>query len=149
MNTKNILKQLQIDEGVKYTIYRDHLGFLTFGVGHFISEKDPEYGLEEGTSVSVARVTEALLEDLENATWDCEMIFGTSRFRGFPDEVQEVVVNMMFNLGRTRFAKFVNFRAALEEHNWNKAAKEGRDSLWYHQVKNRAERLMSRLENIA
>jgi lysozyme len=55
----------------------------------------------------------------------------------------------MFNLGRPRFSQFVKFIAALNERNWNKAAKEGRDSLWYHQVKNRAERLMSRLENIS
>lgn len=149
MNTKNILKQLQIDEGVKHEIYQDHLGYFTFGVGHLITDKDPECGLPVGTPIAMSRVTEALLEDVETATWDCEMLFGTSRFRAFPDEVQEVVVNMMFNLGRTRLAKFVNFRAALDEHNWKKAAKEGRDSLWYHQVKNRAERLMSRLEKVS
>ena len=36
--------------------------------------------------------------------------------------------------------------AAILEGNWSEAAKEGRDSRWYNQVTNRAERLMKRLE---
>lgn len=64
------------------------------------------------------------------------------------DEVQEILVNMMFNLGRPRLSKFVNFKSALQEKDWKRAAVEGRDSLWYRQVTNRAERLMSRLEKV-
>ena len=54
----------------------------------------------------------------------------------------------MFNMGRPRLSKFKNFNAAIEEHDWSRAAVEGRDSLWYRQVTNRAERLMSRMENV-
>ena len=56
---------------------------------------------------------------------------------------------MMFNLGRPRLSKFKKMHAALSNADWKEAAKEGRDSLWYRQVTNRAERLMSRLENIS
>jgi len=55
---------------------------------------------------------------------------------------------MMFNMGRTRLSKFKNFNAAILDHDWKTAATEGRDSLWYRQVTNRAERLMSRMENV-
>ena len=55
---------------------------------------------------------------------------------------------MMFNMGRTRLSKFKKMHAAILEGNWTEAAKEGRDSLWYRQVTNRAERLMERLENV-
>ena len=55
---------------------------------------------------------------------------------------------MMFNMGRPRLSKFKNFNAAIEEHDGARAAVEGRDSLWYRQVTNRAERLMSRMENV-
>jgi hypothetical protein len=54
----------------------------------------------------------------------------------------------MFNMGRTRLSGFKNFKKALDESDWSKAATEGRDSKWYRQVTNRAERLMSRLENV-
>ena len=52
MNKERVFEQLKIDEGVKYEIYRDHLGYPTFGVGHLIVKDDPEYGLPEGTEVS-------------------------------------------------------------------------------------------------
>ena len=34
MNRTNLFEQLKIDEGVKYEVYKDHLGYPTFGVGH-------------------------------------------------------------------------------------------------------------------
>ena len=41
-------KQLEIDEGVRYEIYYDHLDKLTFGIGHLIIPGDPEYGKPNG-----------------------------------------------------------------------------------------------------
>ena len=55
---------------------------------------------------------------------------------------------MMFNMGLTRLSKFKKHNAALVAGDWNTAAVEGRDSRWYSQVTNRAERLMTRLENV-
>ena len=54
----------------------------------------------------------------------------------------------MFNMGRTRLSKFAKFKDALAKKEWKHAAFEGRDSLWYKQVTNRAERLMKRLEAV-
>ena len=55
---------------------------------------------------------------------------------------------MMFNMGRPRLSQFKKMNAAIADGDWKVAAMEGRDSRWYKQVTNRAERLMSRLENI-
>ena len=66
-----------------------------------------------------------------------------------PQEVKEILINMMFNMGRPRLSKFKNFSRALYEQDWKQAAEEGRDSKWYQQVTNRAERLMTRMENVA
>ena len=44
MNLEQLREQLEIDEGVKYEVYNDHLGYATFGVGHLVLESDPEYG---------------------------------------------------------------------------------------------------------
>ena len=38
MNIEALREQLKIDEGVKYEIYKDHLGYPTFGIGHLITE---------------------------------------------------------------------------------------------------------------
>jgi len=40
-------------------------------------------------------------------------------------------------------------KSHLSQHQWRQAVAEGRDSLWYRQVTNRAERLMTRLESVA
>ena len=147
MNKERVFEQLKIDEGVEYKVYKDHLGYPTFGVGHLIVKDDPEYGCEEGTPVSEERVWEAFEKDLKLAEDECVALYN-NKFLMWPSEVQEILVNMMFNMGRTRLSKFKNFRAALEDQDWARAAVEGRDSLWYRQVTNRAERLMVRLENV-
>ena len=146
MNREEVQKQLMIDEGVKYTIYLDHLGYPTFGIGHLITEKDPEYGQEVGTDIKAKRVGEVFQSDLDITISECEALY--EKWDDFPGEVQEILVNMMFNLGRTRLSKFKNMKKALDKADWATAAIEGRDSRWYKQVTNRAERLMKRLENV-
>ena len=146
MNREEVQKQLMIDEGVKYTIYLDHLGYPTFGIGHLITEKDPEYGQEVGTDIKAKRVGEVFQSDLDITISECEALY--EKWDDLPGEVQEILVNMMFNLGRTRLSKFKNMKKALDKSDWATAAIEGRDSRWYKQVTNRAERLMKRLENV-
>ena len=146
MDIDRVRKQLEIDEGVVYEIYNDHLGYPTFGIGHLVRKTDPEYGLMVGDSVSKERVQEAFEADLSVACNECSILYYD--WHKFPDEVQEILVNMMFNLGRPRLSKFRNMKKALDKRDWKLAAVEGRDSLWYRQVSNRAERLMTRMENV-
>ena len=42
MNREQVQKQLAIDEGIVNEVYLDHLGYATFGIGHLITDKDPE-----------------------------------------------------------------------------------------------------------
>ena len=109
--------------------------------------RDPEHGQPVGTPVSDERVRECFDADLDLIS-ECTALYGVDVWEGFPDEVQQILVNMMFNMGRTRLSKFKKFNAALIEGDWKEPAVEGRDSLWYNQVTNRAERLMERMENI-
>ena len=147
MNREAVYEQLKIDEGVVYEVYKDHLGYPTFGVGHLIIESDPEYGWDVGDPVSEERVKECFERDLDLSISECVALYG-DQFNEWPGEVQEILVNMMFNMGRTRLGGFKNFRKALEAHDWKQAAIEGRDSRWHKQVTNRAERLMVRLESV-
>lgn len=146
-NRDSIYLQLRIDEGVIYEIYLDHLGYPTFGVGHLVLESDPEYGEPVGAPVSQERVRECFEKDLQTAINECVVLYGEA-WEDFPGEVQEILVNMLFNLGRPRLRNFKKMNAALLVGDWKEAAKEGRDSRWHKQVTNRAERLMSRLENV-
>ena len=148
MNREKVFEQLKEDEGVVYAIYKDHLGYPTFGVGHLVLDSDPEHGSEVGTLVSEERVKECFERDLDIAVEECNQLYEGGEFSNLPDEVQQILVNMMFNMGRTRLSKFKKMHAAILQENWKEAAIEGRDSRWYKQVTNRAERLMSRLEEV-
>ena len=149
MNREAVYEQLKIDEGVKYEIYNDHLGHPTFGVGHLIQESDEEYGRPVGTRVDEERVRDCFERDCSIAERECNTLYGEGSFGDFPDEVQQILVNMMFNMGRPRLSKFKKMNEAIGQKDWKRAAVEGRDSQWYRQVTNRAERLMTRMENVS
>ena len=145
---EELLEQLKIDEGVKYEVYLDHLGLATCGIGHLILETDEESKLEVGDEISEERVIELFQKDVASACRDCVMLYGWSGFCEWPEEVQNILINMTFNMGLPRLSKFKNMHRALEKQDWKQSAIEGRDSKWYEQVTNRAERLMSKLEEI-
>jgi len=147
MNLENLREQLEIDEGVKYEVYNDHLGFATFGVGHLVLESDPEYGSEIGTAVSESRVIEAFEQDCENVLRDCNILY--EDFGDLPEEAQQVIANMMFNMGRPRLTKFRGMKRGVDSRNWNDAADEMVDSTWYKQVTNRADRLVNRMRAVS
>jgi lysozyme len=142
---QKVIDQLKIDEGIVYEIYKDHLGYPTFGIGHLVLDSDPEYGQEVGTPVSEERCLEVFDHDLEVTVNECKVLFPD--FDEKLDEVQEILINMMFNMGRTRLSKFKKFIGALNEENYDEAANQMMDSRWYHQVGNRSVRLVERMRN--
>ena len=146
MNLEKLREQLKIDEGVKYEIYKDHLGYPTFGIGHLVTDTDAEFGCDVGIAVSEQRVEEAFNKDVQIVIKDCEILYPD--FNELPEEVQQIIANMMFNLGRPRLSKFKGMKKGVDEKNWNAAADEMVDSRWYRQVGKRAERLVERMRNV-
>tara|TARA_B100000886_G_scaffold282478_1_gene206699 strand:+ start:661 stop:1107 length:447 start_codon:yes stop_codon:yes gene_type:complete len=147
MNIEQLRKELEMDEGVKYEIYNDHLGYATFGIGHLVRDSDPEHGQEIGTPVSEERVIAAFDEDVQDVLADCERLYND--FNVLPEECQMIIANMMFNMGRPRLSKFKGMKAGVDAQDWNKAADEMIDSNWYRQVPNRAGRLVKRMRALA
>ena len=146
MDLEKLREELEIDEGCKYEIYLDHLGYHTFGIGHLVVEHDAEYGWEVGTSIDTVRVHEAFEQDIKTVLSDCSKLY--SDFEDLPEEAQRVIANMMFNMGLTRLSKFKGMKRGVDSRNWNQAADEMVDSRWYRQVTNRADRLVERMRNI-
>ena len=147
MNIEQLREQLEVDEGCVYEIYNDHLGYPTFGIGHLVTESDPEQGQSLGTPVSSDRVAEAFESDIQSVLRDCNILY--SDFHNLPEEAQQVIANMMFNLGRPRLSKFVGMKRGVDARDWNQAADEMVDSNWYRQVTNRADRLVERIRALA
>ena len=146
MNIEQLREELKVDEGVKYEIYLDHLGLPTCGIGHLIQSTDPEHGLEVGTKVDEERVNELFDQDVEVTTNECRLLY--NNFDDLPEEVQRIIANMMFNLGRPRLSRFLKMKQHVDNRDFVSASEEMKNSKWYRQVPNRAQRLCDRMFNI-
>ena len=146
MNLDKLREEIKYDEGSVNKIYLDHLGLATFGIGHLVTEWDEEYGWEVGTPVSEDRCNEVFDTDIQIVLSDCQHLYPD--YDDLPEEVQRIIANMMFNMGRPRLSKFKGMKAGVDARDWNKAADEMVDSRWYRQVTNRAERLVERMRNV-
>lgn len=132
-------------EGYKDEIYLCSEGIPTFGIGHAVKEHDPEHAWPVGTPVEKERIDNAFQADFEDACNDVEALFDDAWNK--PDNVQRVLVNMAFNLGRTRLGKFKNMIGAVNNNDFVEAANQMVDSRWYGQVGNRSVELENWMRN--
>jgi lysozyme len=147
MDLDKLQKELAEDEGCKYEIYLDHIGYKTFGIGHLCKATDPENDMDVGTEVSKERVDECFEADIKMTIEDCNILY--SNFNDIPEEAQLILANMMFNLGRPRLSRFLNLKAAVDSEDWMEASVQMMDSKWAKQVPNRAKRLCERMEKLS
>ncbi len=147
MNIDALREEIAADEGCKYEIYLDHLSLPTHGIGHLITEDDPEHGQPVGTPVSEDRVNQVFEDDIAITLRECRILF--ENFDDLPEDCQRILANMMFNMGRPRLSKFVGMKSGIYAKDWHRAADEMVDSKWYGQVTNRADRLVARMRALA
>ena len=146
MNIDELRQEIQNDEGRVNSVYLDHLNLPTVGIGHLIKESDPEHGLPVGTVVDDERVNELFDQDIKVTLSECEQLY--ENFNDLPEEVQKILANMMFNLGRPRLSKFRKLCKAVADRDWQECAVQMEDSRWHKQVTNRANRLISRMKSV-
>jgi len=151
MNREVLKEQIKRHEGEVLEIYKDSLGYLTFGVGHLVKEDDPEFGQPEGTPVSQERVDEIYDIDFDKHVEECIHVYeskGGEDFYSLPEDIQHVLINMTFNLGGTRFGKFNNMWKGVIENDWEKVAVEMEDSRWFKQVGRRSVELQEIVRSV-
>ena len=142
MNLKKLQDELAKDEGIKYELYLCTENHLTGGIGHLITEWDVDYyGKPIGYPVPEEQVNQWFERDIATTINDCKLLF--SQFDNLPEDIQHVLANMCFQLGRPRLSNFKNMIAAVENNDWEKMADEMEDSRWFRQTKNRAKRLIA------
>ena len=145
MNLIKLQEEISKDEGIKFETYRCSLGHLTGGIGHLITEWDEEiYSGPVGTAIPTEQVNDWFAKDIETTIKDCNLLF--SQFDNLPEDIQHVLANMCFQLGRPKLSKFKNMIAAVEDLDWERMADEMEDSNWYKQTPNRADRLITRVD---
>ena len=142
MNLIKLQDEISKDEGVKYETYRCSLGHLTGGIGHLITEWDEDiYSGPIGTAIPTEQVNDWFAKDIETTIKDCNLLF--AQFNNLPHDIQHVLANMCFQLGRPRLSKFKNMIAAVEDLDWERMTDEMENSRWFKQTPNRAKRLIA------
>lgn len=130
MNNARLKKQLEVDELRSKRIYTDTVGKISGGIGRNLTDRgfsDDEIDLMYANDVRMAEADARAL---------------VVNFDKLNDVRQEVLVNMSFNLGKSRLAGFKKFLAAVAIQDFSRAADEMKDSAWYGQVKDRGVRLV-------
>jgi lysozyme len=126
---KRLIETLKRHEGVKYYVYKDHLGYETIGVGRCLKE-----GV--GLGLTHDEVDYLLMNDINRCLEELDAAFPW--FKDLTEIRREAMINLCFNLGLTRLRKFEKALAAMSIHNYEEAANEFLDSRWAKQVGNRA-----------
>jgi lysozyme len=115
-------------EGKMLTMYTDTVGVPTIGYGHNLQEP-----------ISEAAALQILSDDVSVAV--NELDDRMDWWRDLPHPAQLVLASMVFNLGWPRFSRFKKMIAALEDRDYDRAAMEMQDSLWFQQIKSRGDEL--------
>ena len=122
---------LAVDEGLRLKPYRCTAGKLTIGYGHNLDD----LGISQ-------KIADALLEeDAKEARIACHRLFG-DLFNTWSENRQLGWINLAFNLGYTRLMQFRNTLRAARIEDWAEVESGLRNSLWFKQVKERAERVI-------
>ena len=124
-----LVEQLLADEGLRLKPYTDTVGALTIGVGRNLDDRGITAAEAKFLLVNDIKIAE---EDLtRNAPW----------WWNLDKPRQEALVNMCFNLGWPRLARFEKMLEALKAKDFDTAATEALDSKWADQVGDRAKRI--------
>ena len=120
-------------EGYRATVYTCTAGKPTIGVGHNLERP-----------ISDAAIMQILRDDIDDCISELDRI--RPSWRGHNDARQNVLIEMMFNLGAPRLDKFVRMWGYLDARNYDKAAYEMLASNWAVQVGPRAKTLSDRMK---
>lgn len=134
-------KQYQQTKGYfrndKFYAYADTLGFQTIGYGHLITND--------------ATFPYGITEDKANALLNQDIKIARMQYYklelDLPQDWQDFMIIMIFQLGYSGVLKFRNMIAALKNKDYKEAIKQAKDSLWYRQTPNRLNQMVAVLQN--
>ncbi len=134
---QDLTRQLRGDEGEKSTVYKDHLGFYTIGVGRLV---DPR---KKGAGLRPYEIDFLLQNDID------ERINELGRrlpwFLQLDDARKGVLLNMSFQMGVDGLLGFVNTLKLVQDGRYKDAAAAMLHSKWADQTPERAKRMADQM----
>ena len=145
MDMKRLLASVKQHEGYKDHVYLDTRNKRTVGVGHLCVEDH----WEDHKKYPEEMLMNVLKDDLKNAIRGAEEL--CSDCPVLEDQAREIIVEMVFQLGKTGVSKFRNMWKALKEKppQYDVAATEMLDSRWAKQTPGRAKEMSEHMRSLA
>jgi len=139
LNYKILKERIKKNEGFRNRIYLDQLKFKTIGYGHLVRKSDK---FVKGKKYSKNELNIVFEEDFKKAVNSFNKNFKKYSFK---KNENEVLIEMIYQLGIGGVLKFKKFISALRKKNVYMAALEMMDSIWYKQTRKRVIILITRL----
>lgn len=127
---QKLLALIKVGESYKRFPYLDTTGNLTVGYGRNLHT----VGVSEPEAIDMAK------NDLRFHAAECAK--NLSFFLDLDDIRQMVLIIMSYNLGHKNFLNFEKMIEAIHHKDYNRAAEEMIDSVWYEQIGHRADVLV-------
>lgn len=143
MDINRLVTRIKREEGFRSESYWDDApggGGGQWSWGHGTVAPGPGAMIDEETAAI----------ELEGEIWNAANDYRTAfpvDPPGLTEARHESLIDMLFNLGLTRFLGFKNTVAAIRSGEWSKAASLAKQSLWYRQVGGRARRIVREFES--
>jgi len=128
MDYDDVMNMIRRHEGFSAEVYLDTVGVPTGGYGH---------AFHVGSYIPVYVAERLLWLDVKQAEEDYDYV--AKIYNLDLDPVRRAVfIDMLFNLGLSKFLLFKKFLAAVQREDWPEAKAQLIDSKWHRQVGNRA-----------
>ena len=132
-----LIEDIKMEEGYRSSVYLDTLEKPTIGYGFLIDSLELQ---EDICQLILMRKLEKLIKTIKfNFKW----------FDDMPEKVQDVVINICYQLGVSGFSKFKKTIQFMKNKQWDKASIEMLDSKWAReQTPQRALRLSETVKSV-
>ena len=134
---ETLVEDIKKEEGYRSSVYLDTLDKPTIGYGFLIDTLELQ---EDICELILMRKLEKLIKNIKfNFKW----------FDDMPDKVQDVIINMCYQLGVSGVSKFKKTIQFIKNKQWDRASVEMLDSKWAReQTPQRAKRLSEIVKSV-
>jgi GH24 family phage-related lysozyme (muramidase) len=149
VNPDELGKYITLNEGFRSKRYYDSKGIPTIGVGFNLQRPGAREAMGSvgadydrvrsgKEDLSESQIGELLAADTKAAVGSARALFPD--FDKYDQARQTVLADLAFNLGEAKLSTFKSFIDAVNATDWERAAKDLRNSKWYAEVGKRAVR---------
>lgn len=132
----DLIKQIKEHEGLVLKPYKCTENKLTIGYGHNL----------EDNGLSKTACEFILFEDIDEAKKNLCAVFTRKFYESLSDKQKIALIDMMFNLGLSKFLTFKKFILAVKNKDFIKASAEIINSRAYQQNKSRYKKLSEQIK---